>query len=82
MVTRWLLGNAHDEGLRVDGRRRLRFWEREKTRRTQIHVPAVEDRYIMLCSDPGKYPILVYVIVRFLVVITSSSWHKSPCMLS
>ena len=47
-LTRRFLGNAHHEGLRVDGRRRWRFREREKARRTQVHVPAVEDRYVLL----------------------------------
>jgi hypothetical protein len=47
-VSRWLLGNAHHERLRVDGRRRWRFWELEKARRTKIHVPALEDPYVLL----------------------------------
>jgi esterase/lipase len=26
----------------------MEFWEREKTRRIQVHVPVVEDRYVLL----------------------------------
>ena len=35
-------------GLGFRERRRWKFREREKARRTQVHVPAVEDRYVLL----------------------------------
>jgi hypothetical protein len=47
-LTRRILGNSHHERLRIDGRLRWRFREREKARRTQGHVPMVEDRYVLL----------------------------------
>jgi hypothetical protein len=41
--------NIQDEGLRIGGRATTRDSGIEiGTRRTQIHVPAVEDRYILL----------------------------------
>jgi hypothetical protein len=48
-VTRVNSTNVLDEGLRIGGRARTRDSEIEiGTRRTQVHVPAVEDRYILL----------------------------------
>jgi hypothetical protein len=41
--------NVLDEGLRIGGRAMTRDFGIEiGTRRTQVHVPAVEDRYILL----------------------------------
>jgi hypothetical protein len=59
MVMRFNPGNAHvtrvnstnvlDEGLRIGGRATTRDSGIEiGTRCTQVHVPAVEDRYILL----------------------------------
>jgi hypothetical protein len=48
-VTRVNSTNVLDEGLRIGGRATTRDSEIEiGTRRTQVHVPAVEDRYILL----------------------------------
>lgn len=41
-------------GLGFRERRRRKFRERGGTRRTQVHVPAVEDRYILLAIQYMK----------------------------
>jgi hypothetical protein len=48
-MTRVNSTNVLDEGLRIGGRATTRDSGIEiGTRRTQVHVPAVEDRYILL----------------------------------
>jgi hypothetical protein len=48
-LTRINSTNVLDEGLRIGGRATTRDSENEiGTRCTQVHVPAVEDRYILL----------------------------------
>jgi hypothetical protein len=49
LVTRVNSTNVLDKGLMIGGRATTRDSEIEiGTRRTQVHVPAVEDRYILL----------------------------------
>jgi hypothetical protein len=49
LLTRVNSTNVLVEGLRIGGRATTRDSEIEiSTRRTQVHVPAVEDRYILL----------------------------------
>jgi hypothetical protein len=49
LLTRVNSTNVLDEGLRIGGRATTRDSGIEiGTRRTQVHVPAVEDRYILL----------------------------------
>jgi hypothetical protein len=46
------LTNVLDEGLRIGGKATTRDYRIEiGTRCTQVHVPAVEDRYILLQSS-------------------------------
>jgi hypothetical protein len=48
-LTRVNLANVLDGGLRIGGRATTRDSRIEiDTRRTQVHVPSVEDRYILL----------------------------------